>query len=212
MDYLNNFNQEFQLQTLLSEAKVILNKEGDINSDRENLSQIIDRVDFLLGKHDELYEKFTELFTSMGQFDFSKRLDFVENREVINFIISGLNMLNDEYQAHAINKKLLHNFFKSCSIKNVLAVITNSDGFIYFANPGDSQLVGFNDDTLHDQSIHSIFTDFHIVEDRIKGEGSIKNIDVELKWNGNKIHANLDVTICNSNGKIESLIYIIKLV
>ncbi|MBX9850655.1 MAG: hypothetical protein K2X86_02745 [Cytophagaceae bacterium] len=214
MNYLNNLNPDLQLQALLSEAKTLLKEEGDLNKEKkEDLFQILEQVDFLLGKHDDIYNKFSDIFAAMAGFDFSKRLSYYEDGDnFVNFIINGINILNEEFQSDVIKKKILHDLFDSINLKDTLLVITNPEGFIYFANSGNAGLTNFNDKSLADQSINILFSDFTIVENCIKDkDSSMRDIEINFKWKGKNIPAKMDVTISNTLGKIETLIYIIKL-
>lgn len=200
------------INDLVSEMKTIVNQSGDLNDHKENLTQIIQQVDFLLGKHDDVYNQYVDLFVAMGQLNFSKRLPIrKEGDTLINFFNSGINMLNEEFEENLLNKRVLHDFINGIPLENTLIAVTGPDGFIYFAHSTDALLKDFNDKFLINQSIHVLFNDFKIIQDRIKEEGTIRNIKTDFKWKNIIIPVKVDVIISNHFGKVESLIYLIKL-
>src|SRR6478609_7179006 len=159
---ISNTNlSELPLQNLVTEARNIVSGNLDLNQEKENLSLILDQVDFILGKYDEIYTRFTEIFVAMGDFDFSKRLPFYEDKDnFINFIVSGINMINEELEANALKKSVFHRILHSLALKDTLLVITNTDGFINFANSGNTSIENFNDTSLYDQGINSLFVNY----------------------------------------------------
>jgi hypothetical protein len=214
MDYLKNFNQEMQLQSLLGEAKVLLKEKGELKEEKkEDLYKILQQVDYLLGKKDDAYEKFSEVFSSMADFDFSKRLSFNEDGgdDFENFIVNGINILNEELESEAVRKKIFHDFFDSLNLKDTLVIITDPYGFISFANSSCNQIQNFNDKALAYQSVNVLFEDFSEIEKFIKERNSFSDIQTIFKWKGNDFPVKVNVTISNSMGKIESLIYVVKL-
>jgi hypothetical protein len=201
---------ETSIHSLLAEAKSILHNKEDINIEKENLTHLIDQADFILEKHDHIYDQFVEVFTSMGQFDFSKRLAHVDNSDnFINFVVNGVNMINEEFEVKALHRNVIQCLLTSLDIKDKLIVITNANGYIYLT-AGALPLAEINTRHLQDQSIRVLFTNHHLLEEVIKSQGSNKNISSELKTREVSIPVKVDVSVCSHQGKIESIIYIVK--
>jgi hypothetical protein len=75
---------------------------------------------------------------------------------------------------------------------------------------GALPLAEINTRHLQDQSIRVLFTNHHLLEEVIKSQGSNKNISSELKTREVSIPVKVDVSVCSHQGKIESIIYIVK--
>lgn len=203
---------ESNLNDLVSEMKQIINQSGDLNIHKDSLTNIIQQVDFLLGKHDDVYNTYIDLFVAMGQLDFSKRLPlYTDGGDFVNFINNGINMLNEEFKANVISKRVFHDFINGVGLNDTLVVVTGSDGFIDFAHSGETRLTDFGDKFLVDQGIQILFEDFSVIHNRIKNEGTIKKIKVNFKWKNQVFPAIVDVILSAHFGNIESIIYIIKL-
>jgi len=203
-------HSETSIHSLLAEAKSILNNKEDINFEKENLSNLIDQADFILEKHDHIFDQFVDVFTSMGQFDFSKRLNHVDNSDnFINFVINGVNMINEEFEVKAIHRNVIQCLLSTLDIKDKLIVLTNSNGYIYLSE-GSIPLADVKNHYHQDQTIRVLFSDFDVIEETMKIQGYAKNITANLKTREGLIPVKVDVSICSHQGKIDSMIYIIK--
>lgn len=203
-------HSETSIHSLLAEAKSILHSKEDINIEKENLTYLIDQADFILEKHDHIYDQFVEVFTSMGQFDFSKRLSHVDNSDnFINFVINGVNMVNEEFEAKALHRNVIQCLLSTLDFKDKLIVLTNSNGLIYLT-AGTISNMELNNHYFQNQTIRVLFSNHESIEETIKLQGSGKNISAEVKTKAGSMSVKVDVSPCYHQGKIESIIYIIK--
>lgn len=206
----NVIKEQGQVQDLICEVKSIIGKGGDLNLEKENLAALIEQADFLLGKYDEIYDQFIEVFTSMGNFDFSKRLAYVEPGDnFINFIVNGINMVNEELGSSAVHQGVLKSLLNNLTLADSIVLLTDTNGFIRFINSVNCNLPEFSDKLLIGQSINCLFSNFSVLEERIKKEGSARNINSSLKWLGKLYPVTVDVALSMSLGKIEGLIYVV---
>lgn len=208
---MNEVSQNQNVQELIAQAKNILQSSEDPTLKMENLNEIISQVDFLMGKNDRIYGPLGDVFTSMVQMDFTKRVspNYGDN-EFLQFFISGINMINEELEQVALNKEVLHTLLDGLGVKDSMIVITDSTGNIYFVHPGENGLPDFNEELLYGQKIHVLFEDFSFIDNKIKHLGSVRETIIDMKWKGDVIPCHLTLAIAVSMGKINSLVYIFK--
>lgn len=208
---MNNNQQD--LKTIVSEA-INLSKNEDLNIEKEKLAELLHQIDFMIGKYDEYANLMAEVFSTMGDFNFSKRLPYYEKEDGLfaNLISRGLNWLNEEYEVAAIHKNVVSTVFDNMEVPNALLIVTEISGTIKVVNSGSTGLSGFDEDTLAGQSIHVLFENYsEIVDKRIKEGSSTKNIPINLKWRGISIPAHLNIGFSSRLGKLDAGIYFIKL-
>lgn len=206
MNELHNKN----LTDLLTEVKSIIGSSKDLNSEKENLSQMLSKVHFLIGQHDQLYAPFIELFESMAQLDFTKRLPTEANNEFFEFITTGINMVNEELEGVVIHKDVLSSVLEGLDIEGATVIITDHKGFISYVRSNAPDLHNFNEGTLIGQRVPVIFKSFDAIDEKIKKLNSIRNYDVELQWLGEIIPKKLTLAMAVKFGEINSMVYVLK--
>ena len=196
------------LKSKITEANVLLT-----NKDLEGVGKLLNEIDFMLGKHDDYISQLTEVFTKMADFDFSQRLQIVDDSEEdLSALLSrGLNWLNEEFEAVAIHKDIVDTVFDTIDDrKDSLMVITDVHGNIKFLNKGSVDLPGFKESLLIGKPIHEMFEDFKYVDESIKKGHSTRHIPILFKWKEQTIPSSLNIGFSSRLGKIEASIYYIK--
>ena len=199
--------------TIVEQIKKILsNEEGIKDESKTKMYELLHQVDFVLGKYDVVYDQLINVFASMGMHDFSKRIpDLNVNHDFINFITLGLNMVNEQLSDISIKKSVAQRMAETLADSETIVLVTNTSGEIYFVNNGTNAYPGICLEVLNSINIHSLFDDYAKIEHRIKYEGSLSNLAVNLKWQGKIIPVILTVAIATNHSKIDGVIYSIRL-
>lgn len=133
MEKIKTSNQT-TVDKLLEEAHSILNSSNDLNSNREKLTSILDKIVSWKddGNRDEQYfHRFERMMSSMSMLDFSKRLPISStNKSLQNLISHSLNMVNEELEEKVFSKALLDEIMKELDLKDKILIVTNYEGII----------------------------------------------------------------------------------
>lgn len=150
---------------LLEEAHAILNSSGDLNSNREKLSSILDRIVSWKddGDRDEQYfHRFERMMSSMSMLDFSKRLPINStNKSLQNLISHSLNMVNEELEEKVFSKALLDEIMKELDLKEKILIVTNYDGIVKVVYSG---IQGFPTKGYEGQKLDAFFEDMEKIK------------------------------------------------
>ena len=68
-----------ELQSFVGDIKSILSSDTDLNFEKNALLQMIEQVDYLVGKHDDYCEEIDSTLSAMVEFDFTKRINSCED-------------------------------------------------------------------------------------------------------------------------------------
>ena len=206
-------SSEKSSQVIIREMKELITSETGISPENRNkMFELLQQVDFVLGKYDIIYEQLIDVFSAMGTHDFSKRIpNLGVEHDFIKFITLGINMVNEQLKDSSMLKSVANRIVETLNVDNTIVVVTNTNGEIYFVNSKSKQIPDFCIEALDQVKVHSLFADFSIIEQRIKQEGSLFDMPVSLKWKGKIIPVILTVAIVTSHSKIDGIIYAIKL-
>jgi hypothetical protein len=198
------------LADLLTDVKTIIGNSNDLNHEKDNLNEMLTKVNFLIGRYDQLYAPFIELFESMAQLDFTKRVPPEANNEFFEFMATGINMVNEELEGVVIHKDVLSSVLEGLDIQGGTVIITDHKGFISYVKSNAPDLHNFNESTLKGQRVPVVFKSFDAIDEKIKQLNSIKDYDVELQWMGKVIPKKLTLAMAVKLGKINSMVYVLK--
>lgn len=205
-------SSEKSSQTIVREMKDLISSEEGIKPEsRMKMFELLQQVDFVLGKYDIIYEQLIDVFSAMGMHDFSRRIpNLGVDHDFINFITLGINMVNEQLSDTSILKSVTQRIIETMDVKNLIIIVTDTNGDIFLVNSNSNQIPGLCQEALDKIKVHSIFDDFNIIEKRIKAEGSLYDMPVKLKWRGEKIPVILTVAIVTCQSKIDGIIYAIR--
>lgn len=206
------------VQELIGEVHDILNDETGIDANHKlKIKALLDQADFLIGKYDERYEKFDQVLLAMATLDFSKRLsvDSVEEEPFFICLSNALNMLNEEFHHIVMPKNLVDTAFRALRLPDCIVILTDAKGKIKFLSNELEESKGIlsqlSEKVLKDQSINMLFENYSIIEKSIEQKAAIHELAVNVRWEGKRVPASLSVSVSNTKGRIEGLVYIIKL-
>lgn len=205
--------QEKQAKNILLEIKDIISKEDGLKDEnREKITSLINQVDFVLGKYNQIYEDLVDVFSAMGEHDFTKKLpaQYQEVHDFMDFITLGLNMVNEQLKESVMHKFLVKRIFDAMNLDGIIVLVADLKGTIFFVKNCCKGLDNFSQEALENVGIHTIFEDYKSIEDRIKDEGSLKNMDSTIKWNGYAIPVSLTVAFSTQAGRMDGVIYALK--
>jgi len=92
-------------------------------------------------KSTERMDKLTEMMTSMSALDFSKTADVTDNENHLDYMATGLNLMNHQLKTSVRELQLYKRIFESMGD---LIVVTNQQGVIKFVNEQAGLLGDYN--------------------------------------------------------------------
>jgi hypothetical protein len=112
--------------------RLISNDEGIKPENKIKMQDLLQQVDFVLGKYSVIYESLTEVLGAMAVHDFSKRiLPIGIDNDFIGFLTLGLNLVNEQLSKISIRKQVVHRVIDVMNVKNLIIIIANTKGEIY---------------------------------------------------------------------------------
>jgi len=215
LDMKDRFNSP--VQEIIGEVHDLLNDEIGIDEHHKSrIKSLLNQADFLIGRYDERYEKFDKVLLAMATLDFSHKLavDNADEEPFFTCLSNALNMLNEEFYHVVLSKNLVQTAFRTLSLPNSIVIITDAKGKIKFLSneidPSKGLLASISGKILEDQNINLLFDEYSIIERQIEQKASIQNISVKICWEGRVVPAELTVSVANSKGRVDGLVYVIK--
>jgi hypothetical protein len=180
--FTNPFNS--QIKTLLDEANQILKDEMDLRNKKEKLGSLLEEVmqwNNEENKIGDFYNQFSEMISCMQNLDFSKKLTPGKPKSIQNLLALGLNMLNEDLQEKVFPLQMVHAIIEAIDLKNTLVLVTDNRGTITFIHT-DIIKPHFSNEALQGQNISVIFHNFNAIDYRIKKEGILKSLKVNMHY------------------------------
>ncbi|WMJ74079.1 hypothetical protein RCC89_13025 [Cytophagaceae bacterium ABcell3] len=210
----NSFsNESTPVSEIVSEMKSILKKEGDLNQEKEHLSRLLEQADFLLHKHDEDYNQFIELFVAMGQFDFSSKLQYLNNGDNFqNFIVTGLNMVNEELKHTIIHPCVINTLLRILKVPNAVIVITDDEGKIKFLNNYIPHLSEAISRSYIGKHISELLANYNNLKESFDKGALVRNHESFIDHKGKHYFVTVDMETAINGQKVEGFVYVINFV
>jgi len=212
-DNIFDSDKAFTIETLKELKKLILEEQNIKPENKTKIFEMLQEVDFILGKYDTIYEEMVDVFSSMALHDFSKRLptDIGFKHDFLSFLTLGINMINEQLAENSLSKQGVHKVIDVLENKDRIVFITGINGKIFFANSSAKDLTDFKEESLIGQKIETIIENYCNIEELMLWDGSLNNIPIQFRWNGSLISSVLNVSLIMQSGKVENIIYLIKL-
>jgi len=169
-----------QAKILLEQVHELLQENDSWNNEQQQLYKIVEEIALLKNKRsaeDVFDEKMEEMANAIAKFDFSKRLPISDSKteSQLDYIAACLNRINEQLEASAIPANIIDSLVPT----NTALIITNSEGYIRFANTYMEKL-GLKRDELKGKHIYSLLKEGEKIQEQLNKKRKIEELPINL--------------------------------